>query len=134
MPAKGQGLTLRGSPADGFVFLESIQAPSLPQPRLTQPRVRARQMKSWKEVDSTSGVKSLGTSEHPGREVDREKAALSVCLIFMPLPNHSVTLPGSYYPHLQIKKLRLREIKGLGYGHTQPERDGSGKRDQACTC
>ena len=87
-----------------------------------------------KAVDSASGVKSLGTSKHPGREVDRETAAPSVCLIFMPLPNPSVTLPGSYYPHLQIRKLRLREIKGLGYGHTQPESDGSGKRDQARTC
>lgn len=50
-----------------------------------------------------------------GRWVERRQHLLwARHLTFTPLPNPSVTLPGSYYPHLQIRKLRLREIKGLG--------------------
>lgn len=53
--------------------------------------------------------------EHLGRGADGEKAVLwARHLTFTLLHNPTVILPHNYYPHLEIRKLSLSEIKGLG--------------------
>lgn len=97
------GLGAEGKPSlpktDRFVFLEPVQAPSLPHGPLLQTAIRPRQTKKWKAVDFTSSSTD-GAPAHPGRAGWRREAD-PLCarhLAFIPSCSPSVSLPRSYHP------------------------------------